>query len=127
MANDYSKRIAETIEANKEKYIDHLLKLVSIDTHDIGHGIEGGLEGNGQRYLEEVFREMNADEIVEDPLTEEAIQKCAKYNEGNTGHNYDDRFNVYATIKGSRTSPFSLTGTLTICRQTTWKAGRLIP
>lgn len=40
MANKYSKQIEDTIEKNKQKYIDHLLKLVSIDTHDIGHGIE---------------------------------------------------------------------------------------
>ena len=44
MANKYSKQIEDTIEKNKQKYIDHLLKLVSIDTHDIGHGIQGGLE-----------------------------------------------------------------------------------
>ena len=101
MANKYSKQIEDTIEKNKQKYIDHLLKLVSIDTHDIGHGIEGGLEGNGQEYLIQVFEEMHADEIQKDPLTEEAIVKCNElYNEGNIGHNYENRFNVYATING---------------------------
>lgn len=42
----YKELIASTVEKNRQKYIDHLLKLVSIDTHDIGHGIEGGLEGS---------------------------------------------------------------------------------
>ena len=101
MEKNYSKLIEETVEKNKQKYIDHLLKLVSIDTHDIGHGIEGGLEGNGQEYLMQVFEELNADKIEKDPLKEESILKCNElYGEGNTGHNYDNRFNVYAEIKG---------------------------
>ena len=33
-------RIEEALEKNRQKYIDRLLKLVSIDTHDIGHGID---------------------------------------------------------------------------------------
>ncbi len=93
--------IRETIEKNKEKYIDCLLKLASIDTHDIGHGIEGGLEAAGQEYLIELFKEMKADSIERDPLKEESILKCKElYREGNTGHNYDNRFNVYAQLKG---------------------------
>lgn len=102
MANEYSERIEKTIEQNKEKYIDYLLKLVSIDTHDIGHGIEGGLEKEGQEYLMQVFEQLDADEILKDPLKEESILKCNElYQEGNTGHNYENRFNVYATIKGA--------------------------
>lgn len=101
MRKDYSERIEKTIEQNKEKYIDYLLKLVSIDTHDIGHGIEGGLEGEGQEYLVKVFEELNADKIEKDPLKEESIIKCKElYQEGNLGHNYENRFNVYATIQG---------------------------
>lgn len=50
----------QTLEENKQKYIDRLLKLVSIDTHDIGHGIEGGLEAEGQEYLAEIFRDIGA-------------------------------------------------------------------
>ena len=46
-----NKRIEKALEENKQKYIDHLLKLVSIDTHDIGHGIEGGLEAEGQDFM----------------------------------------------------------------------------
>ena len=65
----------QTLEKNKQKYIDRLLKLVSIDTHDIGHGIEGGLEAEGQEYLAEIFRDIGAEEIVRDPLKEESIIK----------------------------------------------------
>lgn len=98
---NYKELIASTVEKNRQKYIDHLLKLVSIDTHDIGHGIEGGLEGAGQEYLVSVFEEMGAQKIEKDPLKEESIVKCKElYWEGNTGHNYDNRFNVYATLKG---------------------------
>lgn len=101
MAEEYSKRIEKTIEQNKQKYIDHLLKLVSIDTHDIGHGIDGGLEGQGQEYLISVFEEMKADTIEKDFLKEESIIKCKElYREGNLGHNYENRFNVYASLKG---------------------------
>lgn len=32
---NYKELIASTVEKNRQKYIDHLLKLVSIDTHDI--------------------------------------------------------------------------------------------
>lgn len=103
MLDNYSKRIDETIEKNKDKYIKYLLDLVSIDTHDIGHGIDGGLEGFGQEYLVKIFEEMKADHIERDPLTEEAIIKCNElYHEGNTGHNYDNRFNVYATLNGEK-------------------------
>ena len=45
----------QTLEKNKQKYIDRLLKLVSIDTHDIGHGIEGGLEAEGRNILRKFF------------------------------------------------------------------------
>jgi acetylornithine deacetylase len=93
--------LIRTLLANREKYINRLLKLVEIDTRDIGHGIEGGLEGNGQKYLIDVFKELGADEIITDQLREEVIQKAIEmYHEGNPGHNYDNRYNVYATFKG---------------------------
>lgn len=95
------KRIEEALEKNRQKYIDRLLKLVSIDTHDIGHGIDGGLEAAGQEYLAEVFHEIGADTVERDYLSEESILKCkALYREGNPGHNYENRYNVYATFQG---------------------------
>lgn len=96
------KLLEKTLEKNKEKYIGRLLKLVEHDTHDIGHGIEGGLEAAGQEYLIEVFREIGADEIIKDQLKEEIIEKSREhYREGNLGHNYENRYNVYATFKGA--------------------------
>ena len=33
--------LKEVLEQNKEKYIEELKNLVGIDTHDLGHGIDG--------------------------------------------------------------------------------------
>lgn len=57
-----NKSIEKALEENKQKYIDYLLKLVSIDTHDIGHGIEGGLEAEGQDFMADLFHELGAGE-----------------------------------------------------------------
>jgi len=94
-------RISKALEENKQKYIDYLLKLVSIDTHDIGHGIDGGLEAEGQDFMAELYKDLGADEVVKDNLTEESITICKElYREGNSGHNYENRYNVYAAFKG---------------------------
>lgn len=95
-------RLKELLEQNKEEYIRYLKELVAIDTHCLGHGIAGGLEKEGQEYMIRLFQAMNADRIKEDPLTEETILKCLnEYQEGNPGHNQENRFNVYATFKGN--------------------------
>lgn len=41
--------LKEVLEQNKEKYIEELKNLVGIDTHDLGHGIDGwsGETGTG--------------------------------------------------------------------------------
>ncbi|SHE28228.1 acetylornithine deacetylase [Tissierella praeacuta DSM 18095] len=89
------------LEENKNKYISRLADLVAIDTRDIGHGIDGGLEKEGQDYLINMFNNMGAT-VVKDQVTEEVIQKSIKeFKEGNPGHNYDNRYNVYATFKGN--------------------------
>jgi len=93
-------KLKQTLELNKDKYIRRLSDLVAIDTHDLGHGIDGGLEKKGQDYLIDMFREMGASVII-DRMTEETIQKSlAEHKEGNPGHNYEDRYNVYASFKG---------------------------
>mgnify|MGYP003271277621 FL=1 len=93
--------LKEVLEENKQSYIQRLMDLIAIDTHDLGHGIAGGLEKQGQEYMVKLFGDMGADIIRRDPMTEEAIEQClAKYQEGNIGHNYDDRYNVYAVFKG---------------------------
>lgn len=94
--------LKKLLEQNKEEYIRYLKELVAIDTHCLGHGIAGGLEKEGQEYMVRLFQSMNADRIKKDPMTEEAISKCLKkYQEGNPGHNQENRFNVYATFKGN--------------------------
>lgn len=93
--------LANTLEKHKDEYVKRLADLVAIDTHDLGHGIEGGLEKKGQEYLAQMFREMNADSVVCDQLREDVILKSLEqHQEGNPGHNYDGRFNVYAEFAG---------------------------
>ena len=95
--------LKEVLEENKQTYIQRLMDLIAIDTHDLGHGIAGGLEKPGQEYMVKLFEDMGADIIRRDPMTEEAIKECLdKYQEGNIGHNYDDRYNVYAVFKGDK-------------------------
>lgn len=92
-----------TLEKNREKYLKHLAELTAIDTHTIGHGIDGGLEEKGQEYMTGLFSAMGADSVVREDLSEEVIlSSIQRYNEGNPGHNYDGRYNVYATFKGGR-------------------------
>ncbi len=99
--DDYKARLDSAIQQNRDKYLEYLMELVRHDTHDIGHGIDGGLEANGQEYLIGLFNGMHADSVTKDPLNEAAIQDCMKlYGEGNPGHNYDNRYNVYATFRG---------------------------
>ena len=95
--------LKEVLEQNKEKYIEELKNLVGIDTHDLGHGIDGGLEKQGQEYMVNLFESMGADEIAVDPMDEAVIQESyKKHQEGNLGHNQTDRANVYATFKGKQ-------------------------
>lgn len=90
------------LEKNKQKYIDRLSELVAIDTHDLGHGIDGGLEKQGQDYMAELFRKMGA-EVTLDSMKEEDIEKCfSLYQEGNLGHQQTDRYNVYAQFNGEK-------------------------
>ncbi|WP_196594242.1 M20 family metallopeptidase [Pectinatus sottacetonis] len=93
--------LTAALEKNKKKYIKNLINLIKCDTHDIDHGLNGGLEKNGQEYLEKLFNNMGASDIVREPLTEEVITKCRqKYHEGNPAHDYKDRYNLYAQFKG---------------------------
>jgi len=93
--------LKQILEQNKEQYIQRLKELINIDTHDIGHGIGGGLEKPGQEYMIKLFEGMTADDIVCDPLKEETMEESLRlHNEGNLGHDQTDRFNVYATFRG---------------------------
>lgn len=96
------KKLLETFEKHKDEYLQHLKNLVAIDTQVIGHGILGGKEKEGQEYIRKLLEELDADEILIEPMTEEIIEKGLKeYNEGNLGHNYDDRYNVIGKFKGN--------------------------
>ena len=96
-------KLQEVLEQNKEYYIEQLKNFIAIDTHDIGHGIGGGLEKEGQDYLIALMESMGADEIVKDQMEESVIEEClAKHKEGNLGHNQTDRYNVYGTFKGTK-------------------------
>ena len=93
--------LKNTLNKNREYYIKKLVDFVKIDTHVLGHGIDGGLEDEGQKYLINLFEEMGAYIIEKENIKESVIEKSIKkYNEGNPGHNYDNRYNVYATFKG---------------------------
>lgn len=93
--------LSAVLEQNRDKYIETLRQLIAIDTHDINHGIGGGLEKPGQEYMVQLLKEMGADEVVKDPMSEEIIRQCLEqYQEGNLGHDQTDRYNVYATFKG---------------------------
>ena len=101
----------ETLEKNKDKYIKHLCDLISIDTQVLGHGISGGLEKKGQEYMKDLFQLIGADKIVEDQMSEDIIESSIeKYGEGNKGHNYDGRFNIYATFNGTRNKSIMFNG-----------------
>ena len=105
MDNSYSEILKNELEKRKEEYLGYLKDLVAIDTRDLGHGIDGGKEKEGQEYLYKLFEKIGADSIRKDPMREESIKKCLEeYGEGNPGHNYEDRYNLYADFgaKGSK-------------------------
>ena len=97
--DDAARRILKaTLQERESEYLRHLSELVSIDTQDLGHGIDGGLEEKGQIYLESLTRGFGA-ETKREPLSEETIAAgIARHGEGNPGHNYanPDRWNLAA-------------------------------
>ena len=98
----YQKLLRKTLAENQDAYLTHLTNLVALDTRDLGHGIQGGLEANGQEYLKTLFTKMQADSIQTEPMSEQPIEQAMeKYHEGNPGHNYDNRYNLYATFEGT--------------------------
>lgn len=107
----HSELLLNTLNAHREEYIRPLRELAMIDTHDLGHGIEGGLEAKGQEYLEELFKKMGAESVIAEDLTEEAIQEAmARYQEGNPGHDYTNRRNLYAQFKGAQPKSIMFNG-----------------
>lgn len=94
--------LQQELENNKDVYLNYLKQLVNIDTQHIGQGIEGGKEFAGQQYLANLAREIGADQIVFDQMQEAYILRAEEeYGEGNLGHNYTDRENLYITFEGN--------------------------
>ncbi len=82
-------------------YLNPLMDIVSCNTEVKQHGVAGGNEKNGQQYLEKLFTSMGAT-IVKSKPNETCIKKAVRlYNEGNKGHNYNNRYNVYAHFNGN--------------------------
>lgn len=93
-------KLQETLEQHRDEYIGLLCGLIERDTHVVGHGIDGGLEENGQIYLEKLLASMGA-LTTREPLNEELVQKGIKeHGEGNPGHNYTNRWNLVGSFKG---------------------------
>ena len=88
-------------EKKKSEYLDYLKKFIEIDTQTIGHGIKGGNEKNGQIFLENLFNELGVFKIKREYLDDNVLKKALEeYNEGNLGHNNNDRYNLIAEFKG---------------------------
>lgn len=90
------------LESKKESYLKALQDLIALDTQCIGHGIDGGKEKAGQDFMIQWMEKLNVDNMVLDQMEESVIQEAIEtYGEGNSGHNYQNRYNVYATFKGT--------------------------
>lgn len=95
--NEDIKKILNYVEAHRNEYIDYLMMLLSENTTNINHGIDGGYELNGQKFIIEKFKELGMILDIFEPK-EEDLKKCA---EASLGHNYNGRPNVVGTLKGS--------------------------
>ncbi len=90
-----SKKIISYIEENREDFIDFLKTLISKDTTNINHGLDGGNEKNGQEIIISKFKELGLDIEVFEPDN----NKLKKYKESSLGHNYKNRPNVVGSLK----------------------------
>ncbi len=50
--------LIDTLNKNKQEYIEDLKGLIGIKTENIGHGVLGGYEKEGQVYLEKLAKEI---------------------------------------------------------------------
>ena len=88
------------LERKKDEYIDHLKNLVKIDTRVIGHGIKGGNEINGQKYLKVLIENIGGRPEYSNIKAEKIKEAKCKFNEGNLGHNYYNRPNLLGFFDG---------------------------
>jgi len=92
-----SKKIIDYIDQNRGKFIDFLKTLISQDTTNINHGIDGGNEINGQEIIISKFKELGLDTEIFEPEN----KKLKNYVEASLGHDYQNRPNVVGVLKGS--------------------------
>lgn len=91
-----SNKIINYIEENRDSFIDFLKTLISEDTTNINHGIDGGNEINGQKIIISKFKELGLDIDVFEPDN----NKLKNYKESSLGHEYQNRSNVVGILKG---------------------------
>lgn len=92
--------LRRTLDENRDEYLKPLRELVGIDTHCLGHGIDGGLEKAGQAYMARLLRGLGASVEVRQMAEADIQTAIERYREGNPGHNYDGRENVYGRFSG---------------------------
>lgn len=69
------KILLDTLNSKKQEYIDYLKELVSIKTEDVGHGILGGFEKEGQEYIEKLANYIGFS-VDRQVMSEELIKKA---------------------------------------------------
>lgn len=110
MGQTSSVLLKERLDADATAYLAPLQELIAIDTHTIGHGVLGGLEYDGQVYLENLLQSLGFS-VERLPIDEERIRKAEHdLHEGNGNHDYGHpkpRFNLLAkdTARGCDTVP----------------------
>lgn len=96
-----SETLRKTLDKNKEIYLKRFQELIAIDTENIGHGILGGKEYQGQLYLEKLLREMGFQTKKQAVLEKHIVYAAEHLFEGNPGHNYshpNERYNLFGTL-----------------------------
>lgn len=88
--------INNLIEKNKEKCLGFLKELISQDTTNKEHGVFGN-EMNAQRVMIDKLNSLGMEVDAFEPDNAE----LEKFPEVNHGHNYENRPNVVATLKGA--------------------------
>ncbi len=119
-----NERVRQLLKADPDRYLEPLRELVMIDTHCLGHGIAGGLEKEGQAYMARLLRGLGAQVEVR-PMREADIETAMRlYGEGNPGHNYDGRENVYGRFSGGGGRSLMFNGhmdTMPVSEAALWK------
>jgi acetylornithine deacetylase len=93
---EYQAKIFEHVEARREYAIDFLRQMVKIDSSTIDHGF-GGREQAIQEWLAEHLGGWG----FETRLFEPDNAKMERYPDFSRGHDYTNRPNLVATLKGS--------------------------